>query len=143
MLLLAKDLCRRVLLTLCMGLAIVFAFASPSSTLDKLQHAAGVSVEHPHLLFGSLSLGASHADHDGHPAPASQDDDRKGDDPEHMPGSHHHHHSDGGAFQALAADTSPVWDGWRSRYVLEPVRQLPSTAVRGPERPPKPASTNV
>ena len=145
MLMLDGQLSRRLLLTLCMGLALVFAFASPASTLDKLQHSAGISAEHTHLFFGSLSMDEGHSHDHGDDRPLSGQPDSTPDDgtPDHMPGSHHHHHSDGGAFQTHADAVAVPWNAARGAYLAEPDRQVVPTAVRGPDRPPKLALTNI
>lgn len=148
MFLLGEDLTNRLRLVLCMGLALMFAFASASRSVEQLQHSPGASTEHHHVLFGSLSIEESHADdhhadddhhqamaeHDGH-----EDGDHTDDGPDHMPGSHHHHADGGTGFLALTSSATSLWRAESANYAAESAQQIVGMAIRGPERPPKAA----
>jgi hypothetical protein len=146
MFLLGDDLTKRLRLTLCIGLALLFAFASASRNIDQLQHSPGAFAEHHHVLFGSLSIDNDHAGEDHHLAMAEHDGHDDSDDrgPDHMPGSHHHHHADGGnGFLALSSSAPSLWYTDSASYAAEAAQQIAGLAIRGLERPPKAALTNA
>lgn len=146
MFLLGDDLTKRLRLALCIGLALLFAFASASRNVDQLQHSPGAATEHYHVLFGSLSIENDHADDDHHRVMAGHDGHDDSDDdsgPDHMPGSHHHHADGGSGFLALSSGAPSFWYADSASYAAEAARQIVGMAIRGPERPPKAAQTNA
>src|SRR3546814_14717751 len=73
---------------LCIALTLVFAGASMTSIVDRVQHEAGVTADHEHLPLSIIAFDAS--DHDGgHPEAMTPDDSGKA--PGHQPDDEHHH----------------------------------------------------
>lgn len=134
---------RACLATLCAALAVVFAGASASSVVDRIQHEAHV----PHGHHFSLSFETDddhHADEVGH---HHHDDGDAGD-----------HHGDAGDHQAAAghhhADAPTGALSFTSAAVLTPVVVAVSVPLTGPpnlrgvrpgglDRPPKPIAQLV
>lgn len=146
MLLLGDDLTQRLRLALCIGLALLFAFALVARNVDQLPHLPGASAEHHHVLFGSVAIENDPADDDHHRAMAAHDGHGDSDDdsgPDHMPGSHHHHADGASGFLALSSGAPALWSADSASYAAEAVRQIVGLALRGPERPPKAALMNA
>ncbi|MBN2974289.1 hypothetical protein OVY48_05800 [Sphingobium sp. SA2] len=115
----------------CIALAVVFAGASLSTSIDKIQHAPGVSFEHDHSLFSDASIIQDHADDHHVPQPGDNDPS------DHLPGSHHHH-GDGGSAVPVTASADSVQVALSSELLgLAPDNQTPGLRIPGPERPPK------
>src|SRR3546814_16531035 len=79
---------------LCIALTLVFAGASMTSIVDRVQHEAGVTADHEHLPLSIIAFDAS--DHDGgHPEAMPPDD--SGQAPGHQPAVENHNQGDTGA----------------------------------------------
>ncbi|WP_171132316.1 hypothetical protein [Sphingomonas sp. ID1715] len=116
---------------LCIALAVVFAGTSLSTSIDKIQHAPGVSFEHDHSLFSETSIIQDHADDHHAPQPGDKDP------ADHLPGSHHHHGDGGSAVPVTAAAEAAQLVLSGALHGFAPDNQTPSLRISGPERPPK------
>lgn len=120
---------------LCIALTLVFAGASMTSIVDRLQHDVGVAADHEHLPLSVIAFDTSdHADgHSDATSPVNSEDA-----PSHQPGTEHHHHGDSGpslaAFGTLGqAGVFPI----SSSQPFVGDDRLASVLIHGPERPPK------
>lgn len=122
----------RLGMMLCILLLALFAGASLSRMMDGIQHQAGATERHAHMLLSALTAEEAHdADHDRTDA-----DGHDGTSP--LPDGHHHHHGDGGSGVILlvqAGLTAPMFDS--PRHGLPRDHAVAGLSVRGPERPPR------
>lgn len=113
-------------------LALVFAGASLSSAVDRIQHAPGAPAAHQHLAFSEYSADASDAEH---LSPQGNKDGRSDDIP-----AGHHHHMDAGAGLVIRAPAAIATMSPSSlAYRAAPATGLASPRAAGPEKPPKAA----
>lgn len=123
---------------LCILLVMLFAGMGLSRTMDGIQHEAGATQRHAHMLFSGLTAEEAHdAQHD---RAEVEDQDRSN----RLPDGHHHHHGDGGAGVILLAQAglmAPLFDS--ARHGLPQERGGLGSAVRGPERPPRAMTDSV
>lgn len=128
----------RICVALCLALTLLFAAASAANAVNRLQHLTNGSAEHHHLPLADISVDE---DGDHHPDMGDPDNDMSRD---HQPGTGHHHHGDNGSSLAIFGDARPLT--FAPGSVLHPVRadrSMLGLAVRGPERPPRPAIFSV
>jgi hypothetical protein len=123
----------RLITMLCIALAMVFAGASLSRNVDRLQHGPGGSPIHEHLLFSDISLDDGHSHDFDHDQSGYDDDDSS----EPFTGGHHHHGDLGSGLILLASHdwSVPALRGDRHNQVPEP--REAGFRILGPERPPK------
>lgn len=118
---------------LCIALVALFAGMSLSRTVDRIQHGSDPSHAHAHMLFSTLSVEEAH-DVDHHVADADDDEqDRSNPVPDG-----HHHHGDSGSGMILLAQTgiaAPLFG--RAGHAMVMDRGGASSAIQGPERPPR------
>jgi hypothetical protein len=118
---------------LCIVLVALFAGMSLSRTMDRIQHGVGPAQTHAPMLFSALSVEEAHdADHDI----VDADDDEQ-DRSNAMPDGHHHH-GDSGSGMILLAQTAiaaPLFG--RAGHAMVVDRGGASSAIQGPERPPR------
>lgn len=127
----------RLITMLCIALVLVFAGASLSSAVDRIQHAPGASIEHQHMVFSEMTVELDHAN--DHLAPQPGDDDPA----DHLPGGDHHHGDAGSGMLVAALAASALFAISGDLHGLAPDNQTSGLHIHGPERPPKSLTLNA
>lgn len=118
-------------------LALLFAGASSSNMLDRVQHAPSVASDHEHVLFSGLTAESDHSDDH-----RSSDDDES--DTGRVPQGHHHHHGDAGSAIPLdASDRSSIAPVRSHPHDVGPTGERPGSNAAGLERPPRGMTMNA
>ena len=124
-------------MTLGIALGLLFAGASPSNMLNQIQHTAGITIDHEHLLFSGLTAEPDHID----------DDSRSGDEEREtgraLQGHHHHHGDTGSAIPLDASNKSLIMPVRSHPHHMGPNGQKPGSGTAGLERPPRNAAINA
>lgn len=129
----------RLFVMLCVALALVYACASASQVIDRIQHSSAHVTQHDHVVFSDAVAVVAHGDH--HDDDVGGGDVGTGDQPsDHLAGGHHHHGDTG---PSLAVDTTEAFGLMALSESLRSSiqdRQIAGVAVPGPERPPRQAA---
>lgn len=142
-----SRLAKTAVVTLCVALSVVFAGASASSLIDKLQHQGPSAHAHAHIVF-SVALEDHHADgdldHHGDHADDVASVQAPDVAPDHLPGAGHHHHTDSPAgFVATGAPLAALTAQSSERLAARSDHLIRSPGSPGPERPPKSLTTSA
>jgi len=120
---------------LCIALTLVFAGASMTSIVDRLQHEVGVIADHEHLPLSVIAFDMS--DHSDRHSDTTNSVDNEG-APSHEPDTGHHHHGDtGSSLPALGAQGQVVFFLASASQPFADDDRLAGVLIQGPERPPK------
>ena len=116
-----KSPFRKFCVWLCVALALVFTGAGAATVITDVQHMAGVSGNHEHVLFSNISL---------------DDRDHHSDQHSGHAGGHHHHGDIATGMPLLPTGIAmPIATGDRNPLMRDHLRN--SVRLPQPDRPPR------